>query len=504
VNEGRLVSGSVELVRTAAPPSAARAAGGAAGQVASGGGADFPVFVRVIRRFDLGLDWTVSTEVQRVAPERAALTVEVPLVADESVLTPGIEVTPRRHVLIGLAPDAGGAAWESGLARSEALTLAMPDSATYTEVWMFTVHPQWRVEFAGLPPVLPDDPDAPQWVYTYYPRAGERLSLAVTRPAAAPGPTLAIDSATQRLRLGARTADAELEFRYRSTQGGRHAIRLPAAARMQSVSVDGAALAIRPEPSGELSLGVLPGEHRVGIRFEMPDGAAWLARPARIDLGTPASNVRTTIELPAARWALLKFDRDGGIGPAILYWSEIAAFLLLALVLGRQSWSPLRTHEWLLLGLGLSTQSWGVLAAVALWFLALRWRAQWAPAGIANWRFNGVQLALLLLTAVALAGLLFAGIKYGFLSTPDMGVTGAGSGGNTFAWFVDRTASVLPEPAVLSVPIGVYKALVFAWALWIAWQLAMHWLPWAWRAWTHAGFWRRRSTVAGTAGPGAI
>lgn len=496
VNEGRLVSGSLELVRIAVPPSAAPGTGGVGARVTLPGGAEFPAFVRVIRRFDLGLDWSATTEVQRVAPERAALTVEVPLVSGESVLTPGIEVTPRRNVLVGLAPDASGMVWESGLARSEALTLAMPASATRTEVWMFTVHPQWRVTFAGLPPVLPDDPDAPVWVYTYYPRAGEKLSLAIARPAAAPGPTLAIDAATQRLRLGTRTADAELEFGYRSTQGGRHVIRLPAVARVQSVTVDGAPLALRPEPSGELSLGVLPGAHRVGVRFEMPGGAALLAQPARVDLGSPAGNVRTTLELPATRWALLKFDRDGGVGPAILYWSELAAFLLLAIALGRQSWSPLRMHEWLLLGLGLSTQSWGVLGVVAAWFLVLRWRAQWAPAHIANWRFNVVQVALLLLTLVALTGLLFAGIKYGFLSTPDMGVTGSGSGGNVFAWFVDRTASLLPQPVVLSLPIWVYKALIFAWALWIAWRLALHWLPWAWRAWTHEGFWRRGSVVA--------
>ncbi|MFO1378591.1 MAG: hypothetical protein U1F14_16490 [Steroidobacteraceae bacterium] len=500
VNDGRLVSGSLELTRIAAP-SPSREAAGALRRPGSAG-AEFPVFVRVIRRFDLGLDWSVATEVQRVAPERAAMTFEIPLVAGESVLTPGVEVTPRKTVLVGLAPDAPGASWDSGLARSASLTLAMPQSVARTEVWSFTVHPQWRVEFAGLPPVLPDDPDSPVWVYTYYPRAGERLSLKIMRPPAVPGPTLAIDSATQVLRLGARTGDAAIGFRYRSTQGGRHAIRLPAAVRVQSVSIDGAPLALRPEPSGELSLGVLPGEHRVEIRFEMPDGAAAAARPPPVDLGSPASNVRTTIELPASRWALLKFDRDGGPGPAILYWSELAAFLILAVALGRQSWSPLRVHEWLLLGLGLSTQSWGVLVLVALWFLALGWRAQWAPGRVANWRFNILQGALVLLTVVALSGLLLAGIKYGFLSTPDMGVTGSGSGGNTFAWFVDRTVSALPQPLVISVPIWVYKTLVFAWALWIAWRLSMHWLPWAWRAWTHEGFWRRRWTVAAATEPG--
>jgi hypothetical protein len=247
-------------------------------------------------------------------------------------------------------------------------------------------------------------------------------------------------------------------------------------------------------------LGVLPGQHQVDIRFELADGASLAARPAPVDLKSPASNVQTALELPAGRWALFKLDRDAGIGPAILYWSELAAFLVLAYLLGRQRWSPLAVHEWLPLGLGLSTQSWGVFAVVALWFLVMRWRGQWAPTHIRNWIFNAVQVWLVIVTGLALSGLIFSGIKYGFLSTPDMGVVGSGSAGNGFVWFADRTESMLPQPVVFSVPLWVYKLLVFAWALWIAWRLAMHWLPWAWRAWIHGGFWRRGSAVVQPAG----
>lgn len=489
VNAGRLVSGALELVRVGVTPAGAREGGTAPGTAAAGG--EFPGFVRVVRRFDLGLDWTVTTEVGRIAPERAAVTVQVPLVVGESVLTPGVEVTPARDVLVGLAPGQVAAGWTSALARTATLDLAMPQDAARVEVWTFSVHPQWRVAFDGQPAVLPDDPDAPAWVYTYYPRAGERLALHVVRPAAVPGSTLAIDAATQSLRLGERTADAGLDFTYRSTQGGRHAIRLPPEARVQSVAVDGEPLAIRPEPDGELSLGVLPGVHQVAIRFELPGGAALATRPAAVDLQSGASNVRTVLELPRERWALATLGGDAGVGPVILYWSELAAFFVLAVFLGRQSWSPLRAHEWLLLGLGLSTQSWGVFALVGSWFIALRWRSQWSAEGIADWLFDLVQAALVLLTVVALSGLVFTGIRYGFLSTPDMGVIGAQSGGNTFAWFADRTTAALPQPVVLSVPLWAYKALVFAWALWIAWRLALHWLPWAWRAWIHGGFWRR-------------
>ncbi len=494
VNAGRLVSGTLEFTRTAAP-ALGKDAGGVAARAAAGG--DFPPFVRVQRRFDLALDWSVATEVWRLAPAHAAVTVEVPLIGGESVLTPGVEVTEARNVLVGLAPDQPAFGWTSGLPRGTALALTVPTAAARTEIWTFRVNPQWRVSFAGLPAVLPDAPDGAEWIYTYYPRAGETLRVSITRPRAVPGATLAIDSAAQRLRVGARTTDATLSFAYRSTQGGRHAIQLPTSARVQSVSVDGSPLAIRPEPSGELSLALLPGSHAVEVRYELPDGAGLMTRPPLVDLRAPAGNVQTQLELPVSRWSLLKLDRDAGVGPAILYWSELAAFLVLAWALGRQAWSPLKVHEWLLLGVGLSTQSWGVLATVVLWFVALRWRAGWSHGRVRNWRFNLVQVALAAFTCVALSGLLFSGIQYGFLSTPDMGVAGGGSAGNLFAWFADRTAGPLPQPVVFSVPLWVYKLLVFAWALWIAARLAFAWLPWAWRAWTRDGFWRRGTTVAG-------
>jgi hypothetical protein len=55
-----------------------------------------------------------------------------------------------------------------------------------------------------------------------------------------------------------------------------------------------------------------------------------------------------------------------------LYWGELAVFIALAWLLGRWSKSPLKFHEWLLLGLGLSTQSWWVFSFTAAWLIAMR------------------------------------------------------------------------------------------------------------------------------------
>jgi hypothetical protein len=201
--------------------------------------------------------------------------------------------------------------------------------------------------------------------------------------------------------------------------------------------------------------------------------------------------VITTIELPASRWPLLATPSIAG--PVIRYWGELVVFILTALLLGRWSHSPLRAREWLLLGLGLSTLSWAVFALVAVWLFAMRWREHWRVERLVRWRFLLVQSALALLTVVAVGSLVFSGIRYGFLSAPDMGVAGSGSYANTFTWFHDQIKSALPGTAVYSMPLWVYKLLMFAWALWIALALT-RWLRWAWSAWTQ-GLSRDSSSV---------
>jgi hypothetical protein len=483
-DEQRLVSGSLELVRRR---------GSSGTDEALEMPSEFSSFVRVSRRFDLGLEWTVTTTVERIAPEHAALSVEVPLLSAESVLSQNLQThaTPdgRRTVLIGLERGQAQMEWSSVLNRTTTLDLESTANPTRTEVWSFVVGPQWNVAFEGTPAVLQEDSTEPTWVHEFHPRPGEKLRLHITRPEAAAGATLAIDSVDQHVSLGKRSQDVLLLFDYRSTQGGRHTIHLPETARVTRVELDNQPTQLRPD-HGELSLGLLPGTHSVLIEWTGPHGATGRSLPPEVDLHTAASNVRTIIDLPADRWPL--FVTGPGVGPAVLYWGELVLFLAIAWPLGRWPRSPLRTHEWLLLGLGLSSLSWAVLAFVALWLFAMRWRESWT-ADVSQWRFNFIQVLLAVLTLCAVSALVFIGIRASLLASPHMVVTGPGSRDNTFSWFLDQSASELPRPMIISAPLWVYRTLMFAWALWMVLAL-LRWLRWAWRAWKTNGTWRGEST----------
>ena len=332
--------------------------------------------------------------------------------------------------------------------------------------------------------MLPED-IGDEWVFEFHPRPGEALTLGVTRPKAVAGRTLAIDSVQHMASVGKRAIDERLTIAYRSTRGGRHTIALPENARVNEVTVDDEAVQLRPD-KGRLSLNLLPGEHSVEVAWSVRADVGAVTRPSTVDLASPASNVRTTLTLPYDRWVLLTAGE--GVGPVVLYWGELIIFLATAWLLGRWAFSPLRTYEWVLLGIGLSTFSWWVFVLVAAWLFIMRWREGWNPQ-MPAWRFNTLQVLLAVLTVVAVTTLIFSGIRGSLLGMPDMSVGGPGSGSNTFSWFVDQIEGALPRPLVFSVPMWVYRALMFAWALWIVLAL-LRWLRWAWAAWKANGFWR--------------
>jgi hypothetical protein len=445
----------------------------------------FSPYVRVTREFSLALDWSVITQVERIAPERGGFTLEIPLLPGESVLTAGLDTNGGTRVPASFDTDASEFRWESALSQVDNFELQAPKDKPWSEVWTFRVSPMWRVAFDGTPAVLPQNVQPGNWTYEYYPRAGERLKLNVSRPAPVAGNTLAIDYVSQQMRVGKRSSDSILTFTYRSTQGNQHSVGLPAGARLTAVSIDGKVVPLRAE-NGQVQLALIPGAHHVQIRWQSDDADSLIVRSPPVDLQVASSNVTTTLQV-GQRWVLFAGGR--GVGPAILYWGELVVFAVLALTLGRSPRTPLRTHEWLLLGLGLSTFSWFVLLLVVVWMMAIRSREVLNIQAFGPRKFKALQVALLALSLVAVFGLVLA-IPYGLLASPDMRIAGAGQSFGSLSWFTDQSANRLPSAWVISVSLWWYKTAMLAWALWLAFALT-RWLPFAWRALNVGSFWEQ-------------
>lgn len=476
----RLTSGSLQLTRL-------QSAGDGDGTV-RWESSRFPVFARIDRVVELDLDWRVRTTVYRVAPTQGALTLDIPLLAGETVVSGDFTVT-EDHILVAMNPQQRSVSWTSNLPLQSPLILQAADSASWQEVWHFAVGNVWNAEFGGIPESNMSNDAEGVRVAVFHPKGGETLTLAATRPAASAGSTLAFDSVNLGVKEGSRTRDVSLQLSYRSTRGSQHIMQLPISADVTSVLIDGRAQTLRAE-DGQLTLPILPGNHSIVIDWRESGGMGLVSSTPEIDIGAPASNINVTVSKSQDRWLLATSGPK--LGPAVMYWPELAALIVFALILGRVKLTPLTTRHWLLLGLGFSTFSWSVLALVIIWLMLCGAREK-SELNLNWWKFNLVQVLLGGMTIVALASVVIS-LPVGLLGTPDMHVAGHNSYGNVLNWFADGSDSVLPIASVITVPMWVYKVLILVWALWLSFAL-LRWLPWVWQCFSSDGFWRSRKSA---------
>ena len=477
VKDRRLLAGSLQLTRLQTDDS---------GDTVRWESSRFPVFARIERTIELDLDWRVRTTVNRVAPAQGALTLDIPLIDGESIVSGDFTVTDGR-VLVSMDPQQHSVNWVSNLPLQSPLTLTAANASSWKEIWRFAVGNVWNASFSGLPESNSGEYNSAVRVAEFDPRGGEQLTLTATRPEASEGSTLAFDSVALTTTHGNRSSDVSLGLQYRSTRGAQHVIHLPADADVTSVVIDGRAQTLRAE-DGVLTLPILPGQHSVNIAWRSTGGMGFRTTTPEVDLGAPAGNIELALQMPDDRWLLGTLGPQ--LGPAVLYWSELVVLLIFALILGRTGLAPLSSWQWLLLGLGFSTFNWQVLAVVAVWLLACGARERIANSSLNWWRFNAVQLIIGGLTVIALMSVITA-LPQGLLGTPDMHVTGHHSYGSILGWFADRGESVLPVATAFTVPMWIYKALILAWALWLSFAL-LRWLPWVWQKFSSDGFWRSK------------
>jgi len=195
------------------------------------------------------------------------------------------------------------------------------------------------------------------------------------------------------------------------------------------------------------------------------------------------------VSMPAQRWVL--WLAGPTFGPAVLFWSVLLVTVLVAVALSRVPHSPLRLGAWILLGVGLTQVSVPSAALVVVWLLAIGWRAALGARVRPWWAFNLMQLALLGATGLAFLAL-FEAVRRGLLGQPDMQIAGNGSVLTALRWTADRVPGALPRPAVLSVPLLVYRLAMLAWALWLATAM-LGWVRHGWQALGTGGLWRPRA-----------
>lgn len=446
-----------------------------------------PPLLRLTRTLQLGLVWNVESVLERIGSASGALLASLPALPGEVVT--GDAVRKRGdNIQASFAPGQTQLNWTSRLDTAPTLALEASTDTGLIEVWRFDVSPLWHIDFAGIPAVSTEEG---QWqLGTFRPWPGEKVRARISRPQAVKGQVLTLDSAELLAQPGKRAADYTLNLSLRASQGGQHALPLPARLSVQSLAIDGQPQPARRE-NDRLILPLHPGAQMVQLRLRADRGLGLLTTTPALTPGLPGVNARLTVHLPPDRWVLLA----GGpaLGPAVLFWGVLAVLLVVALALGRVGMTPLKGLQWSLLMIGLSQLPiWGA-ALVAGWLFALALRGRLPETWSAR-RFNLVQILLAAWTLFALSTLSGA-VAQGLLGTPDMQIAGNGSSAHELRWYQDRYGPALPSAWVLSVSIWFYRGLMLLWALWLANSL-LNWLRWGWTQYSSGGLWKKPPPVA--------
>lgn len=453
---------------------------------AEGSTQTLPPLLRLTRTLQLGLVWGVESSLIRQGHAQGAYVASLPAMPGEVVTGDSVRVVNGK-IQASFAPNQDRVSWTSRLETSNTLKLKAAEANDLVETWRFDVSPLWHIAFAGIPAVTNQEND---WrLVTFRPWPGEEVSAQIARPEAVKGQILTLDLAELTTQPGKRATDYTLSLSLRASQGGQHALPLPAGLELQSLEIDGLAQPARRE-NDRVILPLHPGQQNIVLKLRADAGLGLLTSTPALQLAVPGVNARLSVQLPQDRWVL--FAGGPALGPAVLFWGVLVVLLVVALGLGKLGMTPLKGLQWALLMVGLSQLPiWGA-ALVAGWLFALALRAR-VPESWSARRFNAAQVLLALWTLFALSTL-FGAVAQGLLGTPDMQIAGNGSSAFDLRWYQDRHPGTMTSAWVLSVSIWFYRGLMLLWALWLANSL-LNWLRWGWAQYSSGGLWKKSPLV---------
>lgn len=444
--------------------------------------------VNVTRKISFDQQWRITTTVTRIAPAQGSISMTVPILEGESVISSAVTIQ-NQNVDVTIAAGEQSTQWRSTLQRTPTLNLTASSQLPLIEHWVMVVSPAWHADMQGVPLVLEQQSADDYYAFHFYPHPGESLQLELQRPLAVEGHVLAFDQANLSIEQGTRTTTLQLNLNYRSTRGTEHTIELPADYQLKELKIDGKIVNLATQ-ANLLKLPVYPGTHEVAISMRANAEQTLLFSAPTFNLNAPMSNITTQINVNSQRWVL--WTSGPTLGPAVLYWGELLTFILLALMLSRLTFSPLSPISWIILGLGLSLNNWTILMMIVVWFGAIT-ASQYRSKSLSVSQYNATQAGLYVWTTITILSLI-AIVPLSLLSSPNMGITGNYSSDFRLKWFADQSQGWLPDIMVISVPVWIYKALMLVWVIWLSFAL-INWIKWSWNKLGTQGYWKKTAII---------
>lgn len=451
---------------------------------------DFNPIIVVDRHLEIGLIWQLRTEVTRISADNRAVSLRIPLLQQESVLSSNVRVE-NGFADVALGSAERSISWNSEIPVGAEIQLDSRTGDGWIERWHLVTSPVWNMTQTGLAPVFESQQE--NLIPVWHPWPGEQAVLSFDKPKAVQGEILTIQKIDHEVAM--RQRDTTLTLELECSIGSDFRIGLPPDASITSLRHDNQDIPVRRDEQGMI-VAIRPGRQQIEVKWNTDAGMELVADTGQVSLPVQGSNVTTIMQVPDSRWVLWA---DGPLrGPAVRFWTILVTAVLIALLLGRVPHSPLSYIEWALLSIGLTQIN--VVAAIFVvgWLLLLSRRGTPMMRELRPSVFNLLQVGIVILTLIAL-GIFVVIVGKGLLGHPDMFIIGNGSSRTYLKWFQPRIDTDLPIAKVVSISVWFYRLLMLFWALWLANSL-VRWLKWGWQQFSDVTLWKASPKIV-TASP---
>ena len=446
---------------------------------------DFNPMIVVNRHLEIGLVWQIRTEVKRVSSDRKAVSLKIPLLPNESVLSSNMRVE-NGSLDVSLSSGQQEFVWTSELPVGSDIALTTSEDDAWVERWHLVTSPVWNMSQTGLTPVF--EAQQENMIPVWRPWPGEQATLQFNKPRAATGDILTVQKVEHTVAMRQRIATLKLDVE--CSIGSDFVVGLSPEVSVQSLKHDGRAIPVRLDENG-LIVSLRPGRQAIEVAWKTGEPITTVADTGSVTLPVEGSNVTTVMQIPSSRWVLWA---DGPLlGPAVRFWVILVTAVLVAIVLGSVPNSPLNRIEWVLLAIGLTQVHVVAALLVVTWLFVLSRRSSKRLSEFQPWVFNLMQVGIVMLTAIAL-GILVVVVGEGLLGHPDMYIGGNQSTRTHLHWYQPRIDTSLPVARVISISVYFFRLLMLFWALWLASAL-LRWLQWGWKQFSEGGLWKSEPVV---------
>ncbi len=440
--------------------------------------------IEVSRTLYFGQRWYIDTEVKLLNYINKPYTLTYKLLKNESILNKDIELKDS-NVILHLDNKNSYYNWRSSLPITKSLELNFDKNSKHSEIWKMDISSIWDIKYDGLE-AIEQLKIGTILMPLFKPWQGDKLKLTMEKAKAVKGENLTIQSSQLKIIQSSRYRDITLDLNLKSSKAGQYSIIIDGIKELKPTIIDDKTHYLKIN-GGKVSIPLQAKSQKVKISWREEIGSDISYQFPHIKLNKESVNSNISLTLPYNRWIL--WSSGPTLGPAVLIWGVILALILFAIILGRFKGTPLKSSDWVLLGLGVSTTSIFIMIPVIIWIFALKFREQKSSSLKGGYR-NLYQILLVILTFIALSTIISA-VSIGLLGNPDMMIMGNSSYGGYLNWYSDRIYNDIAQPTIISLSIWYYRVLMLIWAIWIAFSL-IKWLKWAWIVFSSGNIWVKR------------